>query len=320
MVFYRILSFVVVSFFIGILSSAVFADTPVSQVMIECKLIEASTDPMTIGTNFEVGSSAELGNRATSQAKSRAMGGLLGGSSGGGFGGSGSSSGSNLFGGNNSSDTGPKTGEDPTSGDFIDGSTGGADFSVRANIGPGDKLTLSLDLKNVPGDGTFHSQWLRDFKGNYHLPVKYIIITLYRDWSLTVSWTYDRYVNGQHVEHQEGGWSEGGRDNLGSIRLNFSGKEGRENAIWNRLGFDTATKGVRHLVTEYDLPSEVVNGPCPVRLTNHISLPDTDPVTTIPLLGDIPMLGSLFKSETEREENKNLITFITPHIIRDDSD
>ncbi|MEH6404182.1 MAG: hypothetical protein V7750_12465 [Sneathiella sp.] len=318
---YRTLAFVgLVSLCGGIASNLVFADTPVRQVTIDCKLIEATADPLTIGANFDVGSGAELGNRATSQAKSQALGSILGGSSSGGFGSSGSSGGSSLFGSSNSADTGPKTGDDPTIGSFVSGSSDGVNYSLRPNIGPGNKLTVSLDLKDVPGDGTFHSQWLRDFKGNYHLPVKYIIITLYNDWSLTVRWTYDRYVDGEHVEHQEGGWSESGRDNIGSIRLNFSGKEGQENAIWNRLGFGTATKGVRHLVTEYDLPSEVINGACPVRLTNHISLPDKDPVTTVPLLGDIPMLGALFKSEAKRDEHRNLITFITPHIIQDASD
>jgi len=302
------------------MSSLGHAEVTTPQVMIDCKFIEASTDPLNIGSNFDVGSGAELGKRATSQAKSQALGSLLGGSTGGGFGTGGSSSGSSLFGSNNSSDTGPKTENDPTVGEFTSGSTGGVDYDLRANIGPGDKLTVSLDLKNVPGDGTFHSQWLRDFKGKYHLPVKYIIITLYRDWKLTVRWTYDRYVDGEHVEHQEGGWSESGRDNLGSIRLNFSGKDGQENAIWSRLGFGTAKKGVRHLVTEYDLPSEVANGPCPVRLASHISLPDEDPVTTVPLLGDIPMLGTLFRSGAEREENRNLITFITPHLVQDDAD
>ena len=321
MVKYRTLVIVgVVGLCGGVLSNLVVADVPVRQVTIDCKFIEAATDPLTIGANFDVGSGAELGNRATSQAKSQAIGSILGGSSSGGFGSSGSAGGSSLFGSNNSADTGPKTGNDPTIGDFINGSSDGVNYSLRPNLGPGNKLTVSLDLKDVPGDGTFHSQWLRDFKGNYHLPVKYIIITLYNDWSLTVRWTYDRYVDGEHVEHQEGGWSESGRDNIGSIRLNFSGKDGQENAIWNRLGFDTATKGVRHLVTEYDLPSDVVNGSCPVRLTNHISLPDKDPVTTVPLLGDIPMLGTLFKSEAERDEKRNLITFITPHIIQDAAD
>ncbi len=317
MTLYRILSVVALSVCAGVLSGTGFADTPVSQVLIECKLIEAQTDPLEIGTNFDVGSSAELGNRATGAAKSQALGSLFGSSSSSSLG---SIGGGSLFGNSSSADSGPETGDDPTTGDFTNGSSGGVDYSLRTNIGPGNKLTVSLDLKDVPGDGTFHSQWVRDSNGKYHLPVKFIIITLYRDWSLTVSWTYDRYVDGEHVEHREGGWSESGRDNLGSIRLNFSGEEGQENAIWNRLGFDTATKGVQHLVTEYDLPSDVVNGPCPVRLTNHISLPDKDPVTTVPLLGDIPMLGTLFKSEAERQEKQNLMMFITPHIINDSTD
>lgn len=323
MVLCRAFSSGVVSLAIGLMSTTGFADTPAPQVMIDCKLLEARADPFEIGTNFEVGTGAELANKAKGQAKSKALGSVLGGSSGFGSsssGGFGSSGGSSLFGNNSSSDSGPKTGKDPTTGDFTNASTGGIDYGIRANLGPGNKLNVSLELKNVPGDGTFHSQWVRDFNGKYHLPVKFIIITLYRDWSLSVWWTYDRYVNGQHVEHQEGGWSASGRDNLGSIRLNFAGKKGRDNAIWNRLGFGTATKGVRHLATEYDLPSDVVDGPCLVRLTNHISLPAKDPVTTIPLLGDIPMLGSLFKSEADREAKRNLIMLITPKIINDDSD
>lgn len=314
MVLNQTLSIVGLSLGIGLASSLGYAETPVRQVMVECKLLETRTDPLEIGPNFDVGSSAERSNKAKNQAKSRAMGSVLGGSTGSGFG-SGNRAGSSLFGGGNSQPSGPDTGKDLTTGDFTNASSGGIDYSVRTNIGPGNKLTVSLDLKNVPGDGTFHSQWVRDSNGKYHLPVKYIIITLYRDWNLTVSWTYDRYVDGQHVEHREGGWTESGRDNLGSIRLNFNGKKGQENAIWKNMGFDTATKGVKHLVTEYDLPSEVVNGPCPVRLTNHISLPDNDPVTTVPLLGDIPMLGTLFRSEDEREKNRNLIVLVTPQII-----
>ena len=34
-----------------------------------------------------------------------------------------------------------------------------------------------------------------------------------------------------------------------------------------------------------------------------------------PILGDIPLLGSLFKNKTPRSEKRNLIIFVTPHII-----
>lgn len=37
----------------------------------------------------------------------------------------------------------------------------------------------------------------------------------------------------------------------------------------------------------------------------------------VPILGDIPILGWLFKGKTTRREKTNLLVFITPHIIRD---
>jgi general secretion pathway protein D len=40
----------------------------------------------------------------------------------------------------------------------------------------------------------------------------------------------------------------------------------------------------------------------------------------IPLLGDIPLLGWLFKSRVTGRERTNLFVFITPHIIRTQAD
>ncbi len=40
----------------------------------------------------------------------------------------------------------------------------------------------------------------------------------------------------------------------------------------------------------------------------------------VPLLGDIPLLGFLFRSSTTRSTKSNLLIFITPHVIRDPSD
>ncbi|HBA83260.1 MAG TPA: type II secretion system protein GspD [Verrucomicrobia bacterium] len=38
-------------------------------------------------------------------------------------------------------------------------------------------------------------------------------------------------------------------------------------------------------------------------------------VSKIPLLGDIPLIGFLFRSQTERRERTNLLIFVTPHIV-----
>ena len=42
----------------------------------------------------------------------------------------------------------------------------------------------------------------------------------------------------------------------------------------------------------------------------------TETVTKIPILGDIPLLGWLFKSRTTNSQKSNLLIFITPHIVR----
>ena len=49
---------------------------------------------------------------------------------------------------------------------------------------------------------------------------------------------------------------------------------------------------------------------------------DTDTVTEtgIPLLGDIPLLGWLFKSRSTQKSKQTLIVFVTPHVIRSPED
>jgi type IV pilus assembly protein PilQ len=37
----------------------------------------------------------------------------------------------------------------------------------------------------------------------------------------------------------------------------------------------------------------------------------------VPLLGDIPLLGNLFKTTTKRDEKSELLIFITPRIIKE---
>ncbi|MBW6508626.1 MAG: type II secretion system secretin GspD [Desulfuromonadales bacterium] len=46
----------------------------------------------------------------------------------------------------------------------------------------------------------------------------------------------------------------------------------------------------------------------------------TKTVSKVPLLGDIPILGWLFKSTTDRDEKRSLLIFITPRVIADTED
>ncbi|MFQ5586482.1 MAG: secretin N-terminal domain-containing protein, partial [Thermodesulfobacteriota bacterium] len=44
---------------------------------------------------------------------------------------------------------------------------------------------------------------------------------------------------------------------------------------------------------------------------------ETNNITKVPLLGDIPLLGWLFKFKTKKRQKKNLLVFITPYIVKD---
>jgi type II secretory pathway component GspD/PulD (secretin) len=44
----------------------------------------------------------------------------------------------------------------------------------------------------------------------------------------------------------------------------------------------------------------------------------SESITKLPILGDIPVIGALFRSRTkDRDEERELLVFLTPHIIKD---
>jgi general secretion pathway protein D len=46
----------------------------------------------------------------------------------------------------------------------------------------------------------------------------------------------------------------------------------------------------------------------------------TSSTEKVPLLGDLPLLGQLFRYETRRQQKTNLMVFLRPFIVRDESD
>jgi general secretion pathway protein D len=46
----------------------------------------------------------------------------------------------------------------------------------------------------------------------------------------------------------------------------------------------------------------------------------TNAATKVPVLGDIPLIGALFRSTSKRKVKKNLLLFLTPYIIRSPAD
>lgn len=241
---------------------------------------------ITVGPNGKYGTGAQRKEKIKDTATGMAMG-ALGGALGGkgvGLGGGGDSFGSDVFGGGGGgkSSGGPKTKKDPVKSSFVRiADQGGTDLGLRAGTSGGN-LILSAKVFDSPGDGTFHTMWLTDAAGNVHLPNEYLIFSLYQDWQLTVWWTQDRWVNGEHVYHDEGREVTTGRNDLGNIAAWYEGEKGVESSIWANMGFKTATKGIQSIGASFPLANIATDGACPVTATVYVTEPDKDPVTALP--------------------------------------
>lgn len=78
------------------------------------------------------------------------------------------------------------------------------------------------------------------------------------------------------------------------------------------LGPTLTKRSVNTVVVAHDKQTIVIGG----------LIDDHTTVTTnkVPLLGDVPVLGNLFKNRTNRKVKTNIVVFLTPYIIRDRSD
>ncbi len=75
------------------------------------------------------------------------------------------------------------------------------------------------------------------------------------------------------------------------------------------IGPSTTKRSTKTSVTVKDNQTVVIGGLMQER--------DEENVTKVPLLGDIPLLGWLFKFKTTSRQKINLLVFLTPHIVKD---
>lgn len=71
----------------------------------------------------------------------------------------------------------------------------------------------------------------------------------------------------------------------------------------------TTKRSAKTNVVVKDNQTVVIGGLIQDRVTNN--------ETKVPLLGDLPLLGWLFKFKTHQKEKTNLLVFITPHVVDD---
>lgn len=231
-------------------------------------MLQEATRPLTVGAKDAVGCTAKLRESVTEQ-----VGGLLGGMLGratpfgaGPGGGGGGGGGPDL-----------SAEEDPVKKDakreYVS-----PDGKVKTAIGTlftDQGLWVSANVLDAPCKGTFQTIYLQDPEtGRKAGPTQYLITDLYLDWKLTVSWTRDTYVDGKHVKHESGGWSDSGTQFLGSWS-----EPGEGQGIWKNLGFSTAVAGASGVAAFFPIDPEVFARK-PLDVVIHVSRPDLDPVIT----------------------------------------
>ncbi|MCU0696135.1 MAG: type II secretion system secretin GspD [Myxococcaceae bacterium] len=78
------------------------------------------------------------------------------------------------------------------------------------------------------------------------------------------------------------------------------------------LGPTTSKRSAKTTVVAKDQETVVIGGIMQDRLVESVS--------KTPILGDIPLVGNLFRQQTRRKVKTNLLLFLTPYIIRDAGD
>ncbi len=79
-----------------------------------------------------------------------------------------------------------------------------------------------------------------------------------------------------------------------------------------QLGPITAKRSAKTTVVAKDQETVVLGGIMQDRTVESVS--------KVPILGDLPILGHLFREQSKKKVKTNLLLFLTPHIIRDQSD
>lgn len=77
-------------------------------------------------------------------------------------------------------------------------------------------------------------------------------------------------------------------------------------------GFITSERGTENVVVVQDNQTIVIGG--------LIGNTQTNVETKVPILGDIPLIGALFRGNRNTERKTNLLIFMTPHVINEPAD
>lgn len=253
-----------------------------------------------VGANEKVGSGARLKNKVRETfGGGFGVGGSGGSSMGGGFGQGRSTFGSG--GGRPARGPKPDLDDDPIDeDDKVMQEIQDVELATGA-IWTEEGLLVSTMIEDSPGDGTFQSIFLEGSSGRRRAPDDIRLYGMWRDWQLTVTWTYREWVNNVLVTEESGGWSTGGRDSF--VTSSLTDGAAQDAGLWKLLGFETANKGMRSIGALFKIdPSDLDE---PVDLVTHATLPEESPVTTVPVINRLSARGG-------GDSPQDMIIFVEP--------
>lgn len=96
------------------------------------------------------------------------------------------------------------------------------------------------------------------------------------------------------------------------VRLEVDEQVEEISSIDPQLGPTTAKRAVKTVIIAKDQSTVVIGGLIQERITRS--------ETKVPILGSLPIVGALFRSTNNTKERTNLLLFLTPYIIRDQTD
>jgi general secretion pathway protein D len=96
------------------------------------------------------------------------------------------------------------------------------------------------------------------------------------------------------------------------VRLEVDEQTEEIASVDKTLGPTTSKRTAKTTVVAKDQETVVIGGMIQDRVTKSVQ--------KVPVLGSLPLLGWLFRNESTKKQKTNLLLFLTPYIIRDQSD
>ncbi|HYD41866.1 MAG TPA: type II secretion system secretin GspD [Anaeromyxobacter sp.] len=98
----------------------------------------------------------------------------------------------------------------------------------------------------------------------------------------------------------------------GNVRMTVEIQNEEIASVDRQLGPTTSKRSVKTQIVAKDQSTIVIGGLIQERANRE--------VRKVPVLGSLPVLGTLFRDSTTRKQKTNLLVFLTPYIIRDEGD